>query len=74
MRPRRAVVLRYATALLLSALTATTAGSRDAELLLSFKDLWENGQDVLSSWSNATAPCGGSWTGVSCRDGAVTAL
>ncbi|XP_068648417.1 probable leucine-rich repeat receptor-like protein kinase At1g68400 [Aristolochia californica] len=48
-------------------------GSPDVYPLLEFKSSADSA-DFLSSWSEATDPCSGSWVGVTCRNARVTRL
>lgn len=47
-------------------------GPTDAEMLLAWKDTFENGDDVLESWEGSN-PCDG-WVGVNCTSGHITRM
>lgn len=50
-------------------LAVPTLGQSDVQLLLDFKSTFSNGDSVLSSWTDGSDPCGGSWQGVTCVGG-----
>ena len=55
-------------------LAAPALGQSDAQLLLTFKSTFINGESVLSNWTGASDPCGGGWRGVTCDGGRPTEM
>jgi hypothetical protein len=52
------------------------ASEADIDLLMAFKETFENGDTVLASW-NGTDPCvgkGDQWRGVSCMESSIFAM
>ena len=56
----------------LTQLAGLCCAERDA--LLDIKKALDTGGRVLGSWSSSSCQCSGSWMGVTCTDGRLTAL